>query len=198
MQVFVIEPAFAVSVAVPVVAFGFIVTVVPFVVIVAIEVLLMVHSTFVYELGVTVAVTVVLAPLFWSVVWSLFNDNAVIGFITVNDKLTDLPLPSVAVAVIVAVPAALHVTVTAVPLVVLVFDTVATLVLLEVQFTFLLFALLGPTVAVIVNVSPIFLVWALLGLIDTDVTSWIALVIDSGLEILLLLTWFPATSNMIA
>ena len=59
---------------------------------------------------------------------------------------------------IVAVPAALHVTVTAVPLVVLVFDTVATLVLLEVQFTFLLFALLGPTVAVIVNVSPIFLV----------------------------------------
>ena len=170
----------------------------PFGVIVAIEVLVIDHSTFVYELGVTVAVTVVLAPLFWSVVWSLFSDKAVTGFITVNDKFADLPLPSAAVAVIVAAPAALHVTVIAVPLAVLAFDTVAILVLLEVQFTFLLFALLGPTVGVIVNVSPMFFVWAMLGLIETEVTSWIALVIGSGFDAFLLLTWLPATSNMIA
>ena len=61
-------------------------------------------------------------------------------------------------AVIVVVPAALHVTVIAVPLAVVTFDTVATFVLDEVQFTFLLFAFAGPTVGVIVNVSPIFFV----------------------------------------
>ena len=77
---------------------------------------------------------------------------------TVRDTLTDFPLPSPAVAVIVVVPAALHVTVIAVPLAVVTFDTVATFVLDEVQFTFLLFAFAGPTVGVIVNVSPIFFV----------------------------------------
>ena len=59
-------------------------------------------------------------------------------------------------AVIVAVPATLHVTFIDVLLAVLDLDTVATFVLLDVQFTFLLFAFDGPTLGVIVNVSPIF------------------------------------------
>ena len=85
------------------------------------------------------------------------------GSRTVNAKLADLPLPSTAVAVIVVVPAARHLTF---PLL----STVATDVLLELQFTLLLFASLGETVAVILKVSPIFLVCALLGFILIPVT----------------------------
>ena len=59
---------------------------------------------------------------------------------------------------IVVVPAALHVTVIAVPLAVVAFDTVAIFVLLDVQFIFWLFAFDGPTVGVIVNVCPTFFV----------------------------------------
>ena len=70
--------------------------------------------------------------------------------------------------------------------------------LLDVQFTFLLFAFDGAIVGVIVNVSPIFFVWSAFGLIDSEVTSWVDVVIVSGLAEDLLLTWFPATSNTIA
>ena len=86
------------------------------------------------------------------------NVNEFRGLITVKSRLALLLLPSAVVAVIVAVPAVLHVTITAVPLAVVAFDTVATFVLLDVQFTFLLFAFAGPTVGVIIKVSPIFFV----------------------------------------
>ena len=67
-----------------------------------------------------------------------------IGFLTVKDNCAFTPLPSAAVAVIVAVPAARHRTF---PLL----STVATDVLLELQVILLLFASLGETVAVIVK-----------------------------------------------
>ena len=70
------------------------------------------------------------------------------GTITVIVQVALFPLPSCAVAVIVAVPAAFAVTTP--------FDTVATLVLLLLHVTFLLLAVLGLAVAVNVSVEPTF------------------------------------------
>jgi hypothetical protein len=116
---------------------------------VATDLLLVVHFTFLlFALeGPTVAVSVaVFLASIVSVV--LFSFTLVTGCLTVTVQAAFFPLPSAAVAVIVAVPFLT-------PLTAPVEETVATELLLVVHFTFLLSALEGPTVAVSVAVAPL-------------------------------------------
>ena len=113
---------------------------------VATLVLLLLQVTFLFValLGETVAVSVSVA-FGANVSVVLFRLTPVTGTVTVTAQVAVL-LPSVVVTVIVAVPAAPAVTFPAV-------ETVATLVLLLLQVTFLFVALLGEIVAVSVSVA---------------------------------------------
>ena len=136
--------------------------------------------------------TVEVYPSFNIVVWSLSSVKLFIGFLTVNDKLALTPLPSADVAVIVVLPADRQVTF---PLP----STFATFVLVEFQFTLLLLASEGETVADIVKFSPMFLVTDTLGFILIPVTFWIFVANElAGDAELPIGVMFPATSKMIA
>ena len=113
---------------------------------VATLVLLLLQLTFLFVAfdGVTVAVSVSVA-FGANVSVVLFRLTPVTGTVTVTAQVAVL-LPSAVVTVIVAVPAAPAVTFPAV-------ETVATLVLLLLQVTFLFVALLGEIVAVSVSVA---------------------------------------------
>ena len=100
-------------------------------------------------LGLTVTVKVSLAPAF-KLKLVLFRVIPVTDWLTVTLQLALLPLPSFAVALIVAVPGPTAVTF---PLE----STVATAVLEDFQVTVLLLALLGLTVTVKVSVAPTFI-----------------------------------------
>ena len=94
----------------------------------------------------------------------MFNTIPVTGWITVTLQLALFPLPSFAVAVIVAVPTATAVT--------LPFEsTVATDVLEDFHVTALLLALLGLTVTVKVSLPPTFMLVPVL-FNEIPVTGW--------------------------
>ena len=116
---------------------------------VATALLLVVHFTvllFALE-GPTVAVSVAVFPLL-SVKAVLFSVRLVTGCLTVTLQVAFFPLPSAAVAVIVAVPLLTPLTSPAE-------ETVATELSLVVHFTVLLFASEGPAVADSVDVAPL-------------------------------------------
>ena len=105
--------------------------------------MLLVHVTFLFValLGLTVAVNDSVFPLakFNEVLFSLTLSTAIVGSVTVTLQVAVL-FPSSVVAVIVAVPAAIAVTLP-------VKSTVATLELLLVHVTFLFVAFVGTTIS---------------------------------------------------
>ena len=108
------------------------------------------HVTFLFVafVGVTVAVKVKVLP-FIRLALVLFNVTLVTGFVTVILQVPVTLLPSTAVAVIIAVPAATAVTTP------LFSSTLATFKLDDFQVTLLSVALLGATVGLKATVFPI-------------------------------------------
>ena len=98
------------------------------------------------SLGYTVADSCLVSPIY-KVAVEVLRDMLVTGFFTVTEQVAFTPLPSLALQVIVAVPAALAVTRPELL-------TVATFVLLDDHVTLLSVALLGYTVAVSCFVFP--------------------------------------------
>ena len=132
-------------------------------------------------LGPTVTVKVSVAFIFKAVL-VLFKATEVTNCLTVTVQVAFFPLPSAAVAVMVAVPGAFAVMVPA--------DTVAMVAFDVLQLMFLLLALLGPTVTVSFSVAPVFKVVLVL-FNPTEVTNCFMVIAP-----LLLSLAFPALSTV--